>query len=200
MAAVNFAANAVSPTLGLVFGGAQGFIETQLSAMEKNQTGKVISSPKVTTMDGVKASIEQGSEIPYTTLDKQGVATVSWKKAVLLLGVKPQITEEGKISMEITATHDRPDYTYSPTLPSITTNKVDSKIVVQDGDTLVIGGVSITQESETTSGIPWFYKIPVLGWLFKTENVTKDKKQLLIFITPKIIGGTALPKGTEKTK
>ena len=200
MAAVNFAGAVASPALGLVFGNARGFIETQLSAMEKNQTGKIISSPKVVTMDGVKASIEQGAEIPYTTIDKMGLATVSWKKAVLFLGVKPQITEEGKISMEITATNDRPDYTYNPLLPSIITNKVESKIVVQDGDTLVIGGVSITQEDETTTGIPWFQKIPVLGWLFKTENLTKDKKQLLIFITPKIIGEAGLPGGLEKTK
>ena len=201
MAAVNFAGAVASPALGLVFGGARGFIETQLSAMEKNQTGKIISSPKVVTMDGVKAVIKQGSEIPYVTPAVVGSpATITWKQAVLQLEVKPQITEEGKISMEIKATNDRADYTYSLENPSIRKNEVESKIVVQDGDTLVIGGVSVTQADETTTGIPWFQKIPVLGWLFKTENLLKDKKQLLIFITPKIIEEAGLAGGLEKTK
>jgi len=102
--------------------------------------------------------------------------------------------------MKIKATNDRADFSKSLTQPTISKNEVDSKIVVQDGDTLVIGGVTITTEAETTAGIPWFYKIPVLGWLFKTENVTKIKKQLLIFITPKIVGGTGLSAGTQKTK
>jgi type IV pilus assembly protein PilQ len=201
MAAVNFAANAASPALGLVFGNARGFIETQLSAMEKNATGKIISSPKVVTMDGVKAVIKQGDEFAYVTPATTTAAeTVTWKQAVLQLEVKPQITEEGKISMEIKATNDRAVFTRGVTQPSIRKNEVESKVVVQDGDTLVIGGVSITSEDETTTGVPWFYKIPVLGWLFKTENLLKDKKQLLIFITPKIIGEAGLPEGSEKTK
>jgi type IV pilus assembly protein PilQ len=205
MAAVNFPAIAASPTLGLVFGAAQGFIEFQLQAMESNGTGKIISSPKVVTMDGVKAVIKQGEEVPYTTpASGTSPATVSFKEAVLKLEVKPQITEEGKISMEIKATNDTPDYARGATLPGgnppIRKNEVESKIVVQDGDTLVIGGVSRTQEDKTTIGIPWFQKIPVLGWLFKTENISKSKLQLLIFITPKIIGEAGLPGGLEKTK
>ena len=205
MAAVNFAGAAASPALGLVFGNARGFIETQLSAMESNQTGKIISSPKVVTMDGVKAIIKQGEEVPYITPGTStSPPTVTFKEAVLKLEVKPQITEEGKISMEIKATNDTPDYATGKTLPGgnppIRKNEVESKIVVQDGDTLVIGGVSRTQEDETTAGIPWFYKIPVLGWLFKTENISKQKLQLLIFITPKIIGEAGLPEGSGKTK
>ncbi len=204
MAAVNFAGAVASPTLGLVFGNALGFIEAQLSAMEQNQTGKIISSPKVVTMDGVKAVIKQGDEVPYVTPGAVGSpATVTFKEAVLKLEVKPQITEEGKISMEIKATNDTPDYAQGASLggnPPIRKNEVESKIVVQDGDTLVIGGVSRTQEDETVTGIPWFYKIPVLGWLFKTENVKKQKRQLLIFITPKIIGGAGFLGGLEKTK
>jgi type IV pilus assembly protein PilQ len=205
MAAVNFAAGAVSPTLGLVFGNARGFIETQLSAMESNQTGKIISSPKVVTMDGVKAIIKQGEEVPYITPGTStSPPTVTFKEAVLKLEVRPQITEEGKISMEIKATNDTPDYATGKTLPGgnppIRKNEVESKIVVQDGDTLVIGGVSRTQVDETTAGIPWFYKIPVLGWLFKTEDISKQKLQLLIFITPKIIGEAGLSEESERTK
>ena len=205
MAAVNFAGALASPTLGLVFGNARGFIETQLSAMESNGTGKIISSPKVVTMDGVAAVIKQGEEVPYVTpASGTSPATVTFKEAVLKLEVTPQITEEGKVSMKIKATNDVPDYARGATLPGgnppIRKNEVDSKIVVLDGDTLVIGGVSRTQEDETTIGIPWFYKIPVLGWLFKTENISKSKLQLLIFITPKIIGGAELLGGLEKNK
>lgn len=202
MAAVNFAGAVASPTLGLVFGAGHGFIETQLSAMETTGTGKVISSPKVVTMDGIKAVIKQGDEVPYVTpATSTSPSTVTFKEALLKLEVRPQITEEGKISMEIKATNDTP--LYAETVlgnPPIRKNEVESKIVVQDGDTLVIGGISKITEDEGTSGIPWLYKIPVLGWLFKTENITKTKRQLLIFITPKIIGGASLSVGTEKTK
>lgn len=194
MAAVNFPASIAGPTLGLVFGGARGFIETQLSALEQTTQGKVISAPRVVTMDNVKAVIKQGDEVPYVTKGTMGSAdTVTFKEALLKLEVKPKITDEGKISMEIKATNDTPDYAQGEKLqgnPPIRKNEVESKIVVSDGDTVVIGGVSRTQEDKTVSGIPWFYKIPVLGWLFKTEDITKQKRQLLIFITPKILSGS----------
>jgi len=154
----------------------------------------VISSPKVVTMDNVKAVIKQGDEVPYVTPGAVGQpATVTFKEAVLRLEVKPKITEEGKISMEIKATNDTPDYAQGAKLqgnPPIRKNEVESKISVQDGDTVVIGGVSREQEDKTVSGLPWVQKIPVLGWLFKTENVKKQKRQLLIFITPKILTGS----------
>lgn len=205
MAAVNFPALVTAPTLGLVFGGAQGFIETQIAALESSGTGKVISSPKVVTMDGVTAIIKQGEDVPYVTpASGTSAATVTFKEAVLKLEVTPQITEEGKVSMKIKATNDTPDYTRGATLPlgnpPIWKTEVDSKIVVQDGDTLVIGGVSRLTEDETTDGIPWFYKIPVLGWLFKKENIKKTKLQMLVFITPKIVGGAGQPAGTEKAR
>ena len=194
MAAVNFPASVLGPTFGLVFGGARGFIETQLSALESTSQGKIISSPKVVTMDNVKAVIKQGDEVPYVTpASGTSPATVSFKEAVLRLEVKPKITDEGRISMEIKATNDTPDYAQGQLLqgnPPIRKNEVESKIVVQDGDTVVIGGVYRDQESKSVAGIPWAYKIPVLGWLFKTENVSKNKRQLMIFITPKILAGS----------
>lgn len=191
MAAVNFPASLLGPTFGLVFGNARGFIETQLSALESTTQGKVISSPKVVTMDNVKAVIKQGDEVPYVTpASGTSPATVTFKEAVLRLEVKPKITEEGRISMEIKATNDTPDYAQGEKLqgnPPIRKNEVESKVVVSDGDTVVIGGVFRNQENKIESGIPWFYKIPVLGWLFKTENINKQKRQLMIFITPKIM-------------
>ena len=194
MAAVNLPSAILGPTFGLVFGNARGFIETQLSALEVTTQGKVISSPKVVTMDNVKAVIKQGDEIPYVTpASGTSPATVTFKEAVLRLEVKPKITEEGRISMEIRATNDTPDYAAGKRVgdnPPIRKNEVSSTVVVSDGDTVVIGGVSRNQEDTVVSGIPWFYKIPVLGWLFKTENITKQKRQLLIFITPKILSGS----------
>ncbi len=196
MAAVNFPSTVLGPAFGLVFGNARGFIETQLQALESTNTGKVISSPKVVTMDNVKAVIKQGDDVPYVTpASGNSPATVTFKEAVLRLEVKPKITEEGRISMEIKATNDTPDYAQGEKLqgnPPIRKNEVESKIVVQDGDTVVIGGVFRDQEDKGVSGLPWFYKIPVLGWLFKTETISREKRQLMIFITPKILSGSGL--------
>ena len=198
MAAVNFPSSVLGPTFGLVFGGAKGFIETQLQAMEATTQGKVISSPKVVTMDNVKAIIKQGDDVPYVTPSSgNSPATVTFKEAILSLEVKPRITDEGRISMEIKATNDTPDYAQGEKLqgnPPIRKNEVESKIVVQDGDTVVIGGVSRHQDDKVESGLPWLYKVPVLGWLFKTQNITKQKRQLLIFITPKIMSGSGYIK------
>jgi len=197
MAAVNFpslATTAMSPTLGVVFGGANAFLEVQLAALEETSTGKIISAPKIVTMEGVKATIKQGSEIPYVTpASGTSPATVSFKEALLKLEVTPKITDEGKISMEIKANNDQPDYVnmvVGTSNPPIKKSEIDSKVVVQNGDTVVIGGIVKTNDNKTVSGLPWLQKIPVLGWLFKTENIDKEKTQLLIFITPKILQGT----------
>ncbi|MDD2275722.1 MAG: secretin and TonB N-terminal domain-containing protein [Smithellaceae bacterium] len=192
MAAVNMPSSALAgPTLGLVFGGARGFIEAQLQALEKTTQGKIISSPRVVTMDDVKAIIKQGEEIPYVTpATTTSPATIAFKDALLKLEVKPKITDDNRISMDIKATNDRADYTKAlvagQQMPIIK-NEVESKVVVKDGDTVVIGGVAKVDETKITAGVPWFYKIPVLGWLFKTENVDIKKRQLLVFITPKIL-------------
>ncbi|MFA5321533.1 MAG: secretin and TonB N-terminal domain-containing protein [Smithella sp.] len=190
MAAVNFPSAVASPAIGLVFGGATGFLEAQLAALEENTTGKVISAPKVVTMEGIKATIKQGEEVPYVTTDKEGNTNVSFKDALLKLEVTPRITPEGKISMDITASNDYADWTKTNDNnenPPIVKNEVISKLVINDGDTIVIGGILKSQESKTVSGWPWLQKIPVLGFLFKTESLSKEKRQLLIFVTPKIL-------------
>ena len=195
MAAVNMPSSALAgPTLGLVFGGARGFIEAQLQALEKTTQGKIISSPRVVTMDDVKAIIKQGEEIPYVTpATTTSPATIAFKDALLKLEVRPKITDDNRISMDIKATNDRADYTKAlvagQQMPIIK-NEVESKVVVKDGDTVVIGGVAKVDETKITAGVPWFYKIPVLGWLFKTENIDIKKRQLLVFITPKILEET----------
>jgi type IV pilus assembly protein PilQ len=199
-AAVNFPTTLASPTIGLVFGGASGFLETQLAALETNGTGKLISSPKIVTMEGIKAVIKQGAEVPYTTpASGTSPATVSFKEALLSLEVTPKITDEGKISMEIKASNNSPDYANTVLgNPPIKKSEVESKVVISDGDTIVIGGVMVTNETKAVSGWPWLQQVPVLGWLFKTENINKGKKQLLIFVTPRILKGDSFKESAEK--
>jgi type IV pilus assembly protein PilQ len=191
MAAVNFPAAVTGPVIGLVFGGATGFLETQLAALVENGTGKLISAPKVVTMEGIKAIIKQGTEVPYTTpASGTSPATVSFKEALLKLEVTPKITDEGKISMDIKASNDSPDWGKEVQgNPPIKKSEIESKVVISDGDTVVVGGVMSIDESTSVSGWPWLQKIPVLGWLFKTENINRNKKQLLVFVTPKILKG-----------
>jgi len=201
-AAVNFPTALTMPTIGFVIGGAAGFLETQLAALETTTSGKIISAPKVVTMDNVKATIKQGDEVPYVTpASGTSPATITFKEALLKLEVKPKITDEGKISMEIKATNDTPDYATGQTLqgnPPIRKNEVESTVVIQDGDTVVIGGILKSQEDKTVSGLPWLQKIPILGWLFKTDNDSRQKRQLIIFITPKILQDSSLTESGEK--
>lgn len=192
MAAVNLPQAIASPAIGLVFGGATGFLEAQLAALEENSTGKIISAPKIVTMEGIKAVIKQGDEVPYITpASGDSPATVSFKEALLKLEVTPKLTADGKISMDIKASNDTPDWSKASLNPQgnppIVKSEVESKVVISDGDTVVIGGILRSTESKAESGWPWLQKIPVLGWLFKKQDITKEKRQLLIFVTPKIL-------------
>ena len=193
-AGVNFPAAITSPSIGLVIGGASAVLEAQLSALETNSQGKIISSHKITTMDNVKATIKQGQEIPFVTIDKDGNRSITFKEAVLRLEVKPKITPEGKISMEIKAMNDAADYSRTIGLegnPPINKSEVESKVVVENGDTIVIGGILKTEDTKGQVGVPWLSRIPILGWLFKTESTTKNRRQMMVFVTPKIIKGDA---------
>jgi type IV pilus assembly protein PilQ len=178
-----------TPGLGILVGGSKFVLSAQINALETSNEGKIISSPKVTTLDNVKATIKQGEEVPYVTESTSGgvvTRTVMFKEAVLKLDVKPTITPEGKNSMEIKATNDYPDYTRSiQGNPPIIKNEVDSTVVVHDGDTIVIGGIYKSNDIKGVGGVPGVYKIPVLGWLFKAEEEQRTKREILSFITPK---------------
>jgi len=204
MAAVNLPTAVSSPAIGLVFGGATGFLETQLAALETNSSGKIISAPKVVTMEGMKAVIKQGDEVPYITpASGTSPATVSFKEALLKLEVTPKLTDEGKISMDIKASNDTPDWSKAALNPQgnppIVKSEVESKVVINNGDTVVIGGILRSQDSKAVSGWPWLQKIPVLGWLFKTDDVTKTKRQLLIFVTPRVLNSIDTAENQENT-
>ena len=193
--AVNFPSltSVTTPALGLVVGTSKMILDAQLSALEKSGDGKIISSPKVTTLDGVKATIKQGEEIPYTVVDTDGSTSTEFKEATLKLQVTPTITPEGRISLEVNASNDYADWEIDPQTglrvetPPINTSEVESTVVVKDGETIVIGGVYKTIASESLSGVPWLSKIPILGWLFKYKTVSSEKRELLIFVTPKVV-------------
>jgi type IV pilus assembly protein PilQ len=192
--ALNFPVAAAVPALGFVLSGTHWLLDAELMASELTNRVKVISSPKVLTMEGVEARIKQGEQVPnITPASGDNPATVSYKDAFLELAVTPKITDEGRISMKIKASNNSANYAKAILgNPPINTSEVDSNVVVNDGDTLVIGGVIKTTESKGGDAVPWIAKIPLLGWLFKYENVEKGKKELLIFVTPKIIKDDAL--------
>ncbi|MBW2672625.1 MAG: secretin and TonB N-terminal domain-containing protein [Deltaproteobacteria bacterium] len=194
--AVNFpsvaATGVTTPAIGLLFGTSKMILDAKLSALEATGDGKIISSPKVTTLDSVTATIKQGEEIPYTTTDSDGNTTTEFKDAVLKLEVTPTITHEGRVSIVVNASNDYAVWQTNTDgnraeNPAINTSSVESTVVLRDGDTIVIGGVYKTTEDETMSGVPWLSQIPVLGWLFKYKTVSNAKRELLIFVTPKII-------------
>ncbi|HQL89998.1 MAG TPA: hypothetical protein PLQ15_05305 [Syntrophales bacterium] len=198
--AVNFPYTYSStPLLGIVAGSNKFVISAQIHALESTSEGKIISSPKVTTLDNVKATIKQGEEIPYVTESTSGgvvTRTIQFKEAVLKLDVKPTITPEGKISMEIKATNDYADYSRSiQGNPPINKNEVDSTVVVFDGDTIVIGGIYKSADNKTVAGVPGLQKIPLFGWLFKAEDEQKIKREILIFITPRVVQDAQLAQG-----
>jgi type IV pilus assembly protein PilQ len=190
--AVNFpsSTSTVGPGLGVVVGSSKFILDAKLSALEDTGEGRIISSPRVTTIDNVKATIKQGEEIPYVVKDEDGTNSVEFKDAALLLEVTPKITPDGKISMEVLANNDYADYSRTNTSgenPPIVTSSVESTIIVNDGDTIVVGGIHKTDKIERVDGVPWLRDLPYVGWLFKYTTRSENKREILIFVTPRIM-------------
>ena len=177
--------------VGLLYGTVNNFIDMRLSALEQIGKTKILSRPKIITIDGEGAEIAQGFEVPYTTFGSTGgaaVANVQFKEAVLKLNVVPRTTADGNIIMTIDLTQDIPDFSKSVAgQPPIQTKSVTSKVVAKDGQTIVIGGILEKTEEVGEKGVPGLMRIPLLGWLFKNNYKNYENKELLIFITPKII-------------
>jgi len=169
-------------------------LNLQLQALEIDNKGKIISSPRVVTADKSEAFIETGVEIPYIQSSSSGATTVSFKKAVLNLTVKPQITPDDNVIMDVKVNKDSQGADVkTPTgfpIPSINTNKVGTQVLVENGGTVVIGGVYSQIEAEDTNKVPLLGDIPVLGYLFKSKTKRDTKSELLVFITPKIMKDT----------
>lgn len=177
-------------SLALWNSAATRFIDMEVSALEADGRGKVVSRPRVMTADKVEAIIEQGTEVPFQTQGGGTTApTVSFKKANLALKVKPQITPDGKVMMSIEVNKDQPRYdrpVANGNVP-IDTKHVKTEVVVENGGTIVIGGIYTQDVSNNTVKIPLLGDIPVLGYLFRSNERTDNKTELLIFITPRII-------------
>ncbi len=164
-------------------------LSIELSALETDSKGKVISSPRVVTSDKTQAMIEAGTEVPYQQASSSGATNVSFKKATLNLSVTPQITPDDNIIMDIAVNKDSVGTLYAG-VPSIDTNKVKTQVLVENGGTVVIGGVYSQVESMGVDKVPFFGDIPVLGYLFRRSAKVENKNELLVFITPKIMSDT----------
>jgi type IV pilus assembly protein PilQ len=187
--AMNFPASSATSTIGFSFsrlGGVPFVLNAKLNALETNGNGRILSAPKILTLDNKKAMIKQGLEYPYLERDDAGGSSVNFKDIDLLLEVTPHVTPDDRISMSIFITkNDVAGLTDG--VPSIATNEAQTELLVNDGDTLVIGGIIKAAQTEGQSGFPLLSKIPLLGWMFKTQNETDQNNELLIFITPRIV-------------
>lgn len=176
---------AVSATLGSVTGANQ--LDIRLSALESSGKARILSTPKITTLDNKEAIIESGKSIPYPTTSSAGTQ-VQFVDATISLTVKPQITSDNYILMKILATKNEADFANQVQgTPSIIKKKASTEVLIKDGETTVIGGLYKTSKTENVAGVPWFMRIPVIGWLFKKTVDKDDGEELLIFITPKIL-------------
>ncbi|UJB65222.1 type IV pilus secretin PilQ [Acidovorax sp. YS12] len=176
---------AASFALSIFNSAANRFLTLELSAMEADGKGKVISSPRLITADQTKAIIEQGNEFP-TQAFENNTYKILWKKAVLKLEVTPQITPEGNIIMDLDITRDnRGDIT--PWGISVNTRHVQTQVLVENGGTVAIGGVFEMEETNTENKVPVLGDVPVVGNLFKSQTKEAEKRELLIFVTPKVV-------------
>jgi type IV pilus assembly protein PilQ len=181
--------------LTLINLGSGNLINLELSALESDNRGKVVSSPRVITADNQKAHIEQGTEIPYVTPGSaNSPATVSFKKAVLRLDVTPQITPDNRIIMTVEVRKDQVGQFVQLgggfQVPSIDTRNVTTQIAVNNGDTAVIGGIFEETIRNEADKVPWLGDLPVVGYLFKTTTKSSEKTELLIFLTPRVVKET----------
>ncbi|HEV8095883.1 MAG TPA: type IV pilus secretin PilQ [Burkholderiales bacterium] len=162
------------------------FLNVELSALEADGKGKIISSPRVLTANQVEALIEQGTEIPYQQATSSGATAVSFRKANLSLKVKPQITPDGNVIMTLDVNKDSPGAT-TPAGVQINTKHVKTEVLVENGGTVVIGGIYEQIDRTDVTQIPFLGDLPYVGFLFKNKTTNTSKTELLVFITPRIV-------------
>ena len=165
------------------------FLNMEVSALQADGKGKIISSPRVITADQVEAIIEQGTDIPYQQATSSGATSVSFKKATLSLKVKPQITPDDNVIMDLNIHNDSKgeDTTAGP---AINTKQITTNVLVQNGGTVVIGGIYTQTQIDQTTKVPVFGDLPYVGFLFRSNTKTDDRNELLIFISPRIMKST----------
>lgn len=192
--AVNLPASSPTSGLELSLGNVLGTfnLDLKLTAMEESGKGRILASPSISTQNNIEATIMSGSKIPYTSI-VDNTASVTFIQAKLELKVTPQITSDNTIIMKVDVEKTEPDYSVLITnvqgaLPTILEKKASTTMLVKDGGTAVIGGILQVNDSESERRVPFFYKIPLLGWLFKANNWQRSDSEMLIFITPQILG------------
>ena len=177
---------------GITFGALDGNlnINLRLSALESSGEGKIISTPRVTTLNGQKALISQGTKIPYTTVSNDGAGT-EFENAELKLEVTPEINPDGSVILDVKASNSAVGTVYQSAgggdAPAIEEKKAETKVLVRNGQTTVIGGIFVESEINGKTGVPLLMDIPFLGGLFRSTTKTKERRELLIFITPRIV-------------
>ena len=179
--------------IGIAFITDNVLLDLELTAMEKPGNGEIVSQPKVVTSDKETAKILKGTEIPYQEASSSGATSVSFKEASLSLEVTPQITPDNRIIMEVKVTKDEPDYLNKvQDVPPIKKNEVNAKVLVNDGETIVIGGVFSNTQSKVVDKVPFLGDVPYLGRLFRRDVVSEKKSELLVFLTPRIMNNQAI--------
>ena len=166
-------------------------VDLEITAAQREGRGEVVSAPRVITANGKEAVIEQGTEIPYQESASSGATTTQFKKAVLSLKVTPQITPDDRVILDLTVSKDSvgqilPSAT-GGSVPSIDTRTITTQVLVNDGQTVVLGGILETERRDTVNKVPFLGDVPGLGWLFRSKGKTDNKDELLIFVTPKIL-------------
>ena len=177
-----------SNSIGINFSRLTGstlLLDAKLTALETKGTGKIVSSPKIMTLDNKKATIKQGVEIPYQTVD-DGDVNVEFKKVELRLEVTPHVTADHRIAMKVMI--DKNDVgSITNGVPGLNTKGVETELIMNDGETIVIGGIIKSNKTFAESGFPLLSQIPILGWLFKNRTRVEEKQELLVFLTPRIV-------------
>jgi type IV pilus assembly protein PilQ len=166
-------------------------LRLELSAMQMEGKGEIVSSPRVITADQNQATIKQGVQIPYQEATSSGATSVAFKDAVLELTVTPQITPDDRIIMDLNVKKDNPDFTRAILgVPPVDTREVETSVLVDNGETVVLGGVFERNKSKNIGRTPFFGDLPYVGWAFRQETVNDENSELLIFVTPKILKDT----------
>jgi type IV pilus assembly protein PilQ len=172
--------------ISLFSASANRFLNLEISALEADGRGKIVSSPRVVTADQVKALIEQGTEFPYQTASSSGATALAFRKANLKLEVTPQITPEGSIILDVDVNKDSRGETTAAGI-AINTKHIQTQVLVENGGTVVIGGIFEMTETDDTTKVPLLGDLPWVGNLFKNRSKTSNKSELLVFITPRVI-------------
>jgi type IV pilus assembly protein PilQ len=186
---VNLGVAAATSGIGLALGSINGAVnlDVALSALERSGEGRILSTPRVSTQNNIEAEIYQGVQIPIQTVANNTV-TVTFRDAALILRVTPQITAANTVIMRVVVENASPDFSRSVNnIPPIDTQRANTQVLVANGETTVIGGIYVSREQASQDRTPGLHQIPLLGWLFKRNEFSDESRELLIFITPRIL-------------